>query len=373
MTITRTRLTAPTIQKARVLDVDTRHYVCTIATEFTQKPLTWVTFMTPYLHHSNGEGIFFMPEVGSVCWVCEPSDGGMPFILGWCSVEDENSSHRAQRVDLNPGDIYLGTRDENRIILRRGGVIQIGATPLAQRFYLPVDNIIRDLCENYYLETLAGGLSWSLDLPENIPAGREGHRPGSFQLVAREFSDDPNPIAKLQIGSHTGDEATILSLNLHDSGGSGQKPRVALKISKAGKVAWELKKGASPAEAFWNVEGDFTVNAARDITLAADRNAVLFGKTMATVRGAAVTLEATSGAVAVSSGGGMTVTKSGGGPALTVGSGTAPVLLATQAFMTWLRTHVHLAAVPGGKTGPPDPATAMPPDVSIKSQHIKSS
>jgi hypothetical protein len=297
----------------------------------------------------------------------------MPFILGWCSVEDENSSHRAQRVDLNPGDIYLGTRDENRIILRRGGVIQIGATPLAQRFYLPVDNIIRDLCENYYLETLAGGLSWSLDLPENIPEGKEGHRPGSFQLVAREFSDDPNPIAKLQIGSHSGDEATILSLDLRDSGGSGQQPRVALKISKAGKVAWELKKGAAPAVASWNVEGDFTVNAAQDITLAADRNAILFGKTMATVRGAAVTVEATSGTVAVSSGGGMMVTKSGGGPALTVGSGTEPVLLAPQTFLTWLRTHVHLAAVPGGKTGPPDPAAAMPPDATIKSKHIKSS
>lgn len=373
MPISRLALVSPSIQKARVLDVDTRHYVCTIATEFTQKPLTWVTFMVPYLHHNNGEGVFFMPEVGSVCWVCEPSDGGMPFILGWCSVEDENSSHRAHRLDLNPGDIYLGTRDENRIILRRGGVIQIGATPLAQRFYLPVDNIIRDLCENYYLETLAGGLSWSLDLPENIPEGQEGHRPGAFRLVAREFSDDPNPVAKLQIGSHTPDDATILSLDLHDSGGSGQKPRVALKISKAGKVAWELKKGDTPAVASWNVEGDFTVNAMQDITLAADRNAVLFGKEMATVRGGAVTLEATSGAVAVSSAGGMTVTKSGGGPALTVGAGTVPVLLATPAFLAWLRTHIHSGGVISGMTGPPDPSVAMPPDTTIEAKHIKSS
>src|SRR5258708_39925591 len=109
------------IETARIIDVDVATYTVSIATQFSKKPQNDIGFATPYQHFNNGEGIYFMPEVGSLCWVCFPSDGNRPFVLAWKSASDEGDE-RSKKQDLNPGDIYLGTRDENFLILRRGGI-----------------------------------------------------------------------------------------------------------------------------------------------------------------------------------------------------------------------------------------------------------
>lgn len=358
MALTRLQLQECTIERCRVLDVDTRNYVCTIATEFTQKPLTWVTWMSPYEHYENGEGIYVMPEVGSVAWVVEPSDGSMPFIIGWTSLEDKYASHRARKQDLNPGDIYLGTRDENRIILRRGGVIQIGSTPLAQRIYLPINNIIKDICENYSLQTLAGGLEWSVGITAQ---SRDGKRPTNVTLTARERADDAKPIAQLQIGSHKEGDPTILSLVVNDSGAIGQKPKVSLTLKKTGDVTWTVKKKDAPAQVRWDIEGTFTVKATEDISLEAQKNAKLKGLLQASVEGGIVNVKSTNGAVAVSAQTGMVVTCPGGGTALKVGRATEPVLKAST--LVWLRYHTHTSTTPGNQTGIP---TQPIPDVLSK-------
>ena len=160
-TVTRAAVVPAIIQHARVLDVDIASYTLTIATEFAKKPMSGIPFSSPYQHMNNGEGIYFMPEVGSLCWVCEPSDGGMPFVIAWAPAQDEGD-FKSGKQDLNPGDIYLGTRDENFLILRRGGIVQIGGGPLSQRLYLPVNNTIKDFCENYSLNTVGGDFEWSV-------------------------------------------------------------------------------------------------------------------------------------------------------------------------------------------------------------------
>lgn len=348
MALTRLSLEAATVERCRVLDVDTRNYVCTVATEFTQKPLAWISWTSLYEHYENGEGVYCMPEVGSIAWVVEPSDGSMPFIIGWTAVEDANASHRGRKMDLNPGDIYLGTRDENRIILRRGGVIQIGATPLSQRIYLPINNIIKDLCENYSLQTLAGTFDWSVGIAED---SQDGKRPTKVVLTARERADDAKPVATLQIGSHSDTDPTILSLVLNDSGATGQKPKITLQLKKTGDVTWTVKKQTAPAQVLWDIEGTFTVKATNDISLRSEMNAELVGKLTAKVEGGVVNLASTSGAVAVSAAAGMTVKTPGRGPALTVGAGTEPVL--KSSLLTWLAMHTHTCASPGAQSAKP--------------------
>jgi hypothetical protein len=238
------------IESGTVIDVDISNYTLTVYTQFTSKPLYGLSFAVPYHHYSNGEGIYFMPEVGSICWVAFPSDGMRPFVMSWAPARSKNTdSLKSGRLALNPGDIYLGTRDDNFLILRRGGVVQIGGGPLNQRMYIPLNNTIRDFCENYQLHTLAGDLVWTVLRDEN---STDGKRPSILRLAAREFADDALPIALLEIGSseapnppidssHTGDISNILSLTINASGQEGAAEKIRLNFRKDGSAYWEFQ------------------------------------------------------------------------------------------------------------------------------------
>ena len=258
MSLFRRNLEGATVQRARVLDVNVSTYTLVVQTELTQMTLAGVSFASPYMHPHNGEGIYFMPEVGSICWLIEPSDGGMPFVVGWTSLADQNRSHRNRRLDLNPGDIYLGTRDENHILLRRGGVVEIGATPLAQRLFLPIGNMIKDLCANYSLQTLGGALDWTVGIPEGAS---DGNRPTTFVINAKEKANEEAHVATVQIGSHGDGNPTILSLVLRASGAKGAVAKLTVSGNKSGDVTLDSK-----GKITWTVTGDVKVDA-ENITL----------------------------------------------------------------------------------------------------------
>lgn len=343
MALTHGDLGPVTIQKARVIDVDTRYYTLGVATAYTKKPLMGVPFATPYQHFANGEGIYFMPEVGSVCWLCEPSDGSMPFVLAWGSTQEE-SDYRAMKMSLNPGDIYLGTRDENCIILRRGGIVQLSATPLCQRLFLPINNTINDFCENYGLHTLGGDLEWAVSI---TPETKDGKRPARLLLKAKEFANDPNPVAELEIGSHGEGSDSILSLIVRESGAKGAATKISLSLDKTGNVMWKVAQDVS-----WSVDGQFDLTVKKDLTLHSDTNATLEGQLQANVRGGAVNVVSTSGAVAVQAAAGMVVT-SPMKPAFMSGAGTNPAMMASPSVIAWLMSHAHLSSTPGQPTSPP--------------------
>ena len=331
-TITHAGLRGPHVYRGRVLDVNVRLYTVAVAAEFAKKVLTSISFAVPYSHPSNGEGIYFMPEVGSICWICEPSDGNKPFIIGWGAVPT-NGDYRNNKQKLNPGDIFLGTRDENGIYLRRGGVVQVMGGPLSQRIYLPINNTIKDFCENYGLHTLGGDLEWSIGREEDTT---DGKRPAHLVLTARQFANDQKPIARLEIGSHGGDEETILSLSIADSGDSGQVIKFSLLLDKDGNVKLLAEKAG---DLVFKDKFDLTVD--KDMTLFSQTNATLRGTRQANVEGGVVNVKSTTGVVSVQAQGGMTVKSSGSKPALKVGGGTSPVMLAPAAVLLWLKTHTH--------------------------------
>ena len=338
------------IEHARVLDVDIATYTVTVATEFTKKPLTGLSFATPYQHYSNGEGIYFMPEVGALCWVCAPSDGNMPFIIAFAPGQDE-ADYRSQKQDLNPGDIYLGTRDENFLILRRGGIVQIGGGPLSQRMFIPVNNTIKDFCENYSLNTVGGALEWTVKHPAENTSGSS---PTNLKVSARQNAIDKQPIAFLEIGSHDGDDKTILSLIINASGDKDAAASISLAFDKEGTVTWHFEKDID-----WTVGGAFTLTSEQDMSLTSNNGAV--------------NIESSSGNMTLTGKSGIMIQsdsridiKSAAvvnlGAKVMVKDGAIPVALATP-LLIWLASHTHLCAAPASPSGPPVP----PPPGSIAS------
>jgi hypothetical protein len=187
-----------------------------------------------------------------MCWICQPSDGyaARPFILGFQAPHDEeNESFRCGRQSYNPGDIVIRTRDENFIIVRRGGVVQIGATPTAQRMYIPIQNIIRDFCENYELNTFGGELIWETLRDENTTTGDALTK---FSILAKQKANDPKHIAELTIGSHGEDDPLTMKLVVYTDGTDDREARVTMQVTNEGDVIWDLKK-------------DWTLTAAKEI------------------------------------------------------------------------------------------------------------
>lgn len=342
------RLVSAFVETGQVIDVDIENYTLSVVTQFTQKAMNGISFATPYQHYANGEGIYFMPEVGSLCWVCFPSDGGNPFVLAFAPAVEENGSLRSRKMGLNPGDIYLGTRDENFLILRRGGVVQIGGGPLCQRMFIPVNNIIRDFCENYGLHTPGGDLEWTVDREETTT---DGHRPTRLRLKAREFADDEEPVAVLEIGSHTGNPANILSLVVNASGAKGAAKKISLEFRKDGTADFTFDGDVN-----WTVTENLSIQA-KNLSLSAEQLALLEGANVK-ISGKTGNVELTA-AQLISLMAGSQVTL---GPRVSAGppeGAEFPVMLATPDWLAWLLSHVHPVIAVGSPSGPPIPTTSQ--------------
>lgn len=179
---------AALIVQCRIVDVNLTNWTVDCLSQFDRKRYFSVQLGSPYLHYSSGEGMSVTPEVGAVCMVCIPSDSSPPFVLSFLmphSLVDsgtETSAERSgatryatdatfagNRAQSKPGDITFHTRDGNFLKLHRGGVVQIGATELSQRIFIPMGNLMMDLSGNYAHHNTGGSVLWGIQegLAEN--------------------------------------------------------------------------------------------------------------------------------------------------------------------------------------------------------------
>lgn len=342
------------IFRAQVLNVNARDY--TVDVMFESYPYSShfdIPWLTPYLHQNQGEGVAVMPEVGSTVWVCLPSETGKDaFVLGWTPVQ-ESGTYRAGRELLNPGDIHFKTRDGNFLFLRRGGIVQVGATKVCQRLFIPIRNIIRDFAENYELSTPAGDLTWQVARSEDQG---DGHQACLFTLGCKEFSDDPNnnPLAVLKIGSHGAGNDTILSLETRDKGGGSVK--TSLTISKTGEIKWTVSGDVS-----LNLKGNVTTTIEKKMSVTSTQDMSIESKAQANLKAAAMHLSA----------GGATLDLTGpaalNGAIVNLGDALFPVVVAHPTFVAWVQAVTTLL------TGPPSAIAfkGIIPPVIFQSTKVK--
>lgn len=359
--VAKSNTVAALVHRCRVVTVNTRDYSVDVRAENTPYQTFFdLPFMVPYCNQVQGEGINFMPEVGATCWVCETSsDGQTPFILGWTMVS-ESGSYRGGRELLNPGDLHFSTRDGNFVAIRRGGVVQIGATPICQRVYLPIRNFIQDYAENYQLSTPGGDLTWLVSRAETDGTGKQGTL---WQLSAKEFSDDPNtnPVALLKIGSHGQGDPTILTLDTRASGGGAIQ--TSLKIDKAGNISWRVQQNLT-LTIIGNMLETITGNRVSNVTGNISRTA---GGNITDLATALMTLGGGGG-----SGGQLVLGPSGGafsgGAGLTLDSGAVlAVLRNSPDLVAWMAAVT--AALAGATAGVPV-VTLGPGTLPLPTQHI---
>lgn len=185
------------ILQAKVLNVNMVNWTVDVIAQFDRYHFFDVQVGSPYMHYNNGEGLSIFPEVGAQCMVCIPSDSSPPFVMafimphevvdvaeqdtagnGGTGSRDTNkstsgASFAGGRPRAKPGDIWLRTRDDNFIILHRGGVLQLGATELSQRICIPLNHFMMDISQNYAHHNSGGSVVWGIQegpASSNIPS-----------------------------------------------------------------------------------------------------------------------------------------------------------------------------------------------------------
>lgn len=396
------------IETGVVANINVRNLTIDWVAQYSGRQIPDVQIMTPYLHYNNGEGFTCVPEVGAICAICWPTDDDPPFVLGFLAASElegaeiskfikekmtepgvetegdmdkqntissggstevsENPSDatfRAGRPILNPGDMLWQGRDENFVVLRRGGVLQLGSTNICQRAYIPVLNYIRDFCENYELNTAAGSLSWTVKRQESDTSG---NAPTEYELIAREFAQDKKASIKVLLGSlddavqPPGGDKTYLEVTIAPqqidphSGEVSGKDKFVIRLDKAGNM-YVHQAGTRTEE----IDGDLTVT--------------VKGSETHTVQGSQEVQVDGNQIVAVGqnhelSGVGSTEDWSGnkviGAAQLLLGGQAAsePAVLGGR-LVSWLLAHTHPVA--GALASSVDPATATALNTALSS------
>lgn len=188
----------------RVIDVDEVNWTVDVVSQFDQMRVFNIPVGSPYQHSARGEGMFVMPEVGSKCVVCWPGDSAPPFLLAFVMPhetvpgEEEgaaSASYAGGRSRAKQGDIFLRGRDGNFVTLHRGGVLQIGSTELAQRLYIPINNLVMDFAENYEMHTAGGSIRWGVQDGEG-----EDNLPTQSTQTFRVYANDKKADVRVAMG-----------------------------------------------------------------------------------------------------------------------------------------------------------------------------
>lgn len=190
--------------RAKVLSVDRVKWVATVQGE-NNEMIEGVAVM-PSRISADGGGSYWLPETNSVVWLMYPSSESTPFILGGASLpkqtdegddaEDPND-HRMNRPVINEGDHVLAQEGSAFVILRKGGIVEIGASQTCRRFYIPLQNIIHEFSENLITEG-SWGKTQFLTRREDESHG-EGRSPVEFRMQIRDFAEDA-PIIDVGLG-----------------------------------------------------------------------------------------------------------------------------------------------------------------------------
>jgi len=206
------------IVQGKVVNYNLNNWTIDVQGQFDRTFYKGISVGSPYLHHSNGEGMYVIPEVNATVMVAIPSDTSPPFVVCFVMAPETvdasaadapqgTSSHGAPaanstdasfaggRPPANPGDLWFRTRDDNFIVLRRGGVLQIGSTELAQRIFIPLNNQVIDISQNYEHDNAGGTIAWGIQTGPSIT-----QYPATFMQTLRVFANDAAADIKIASG-----------------------------------------------------------------------------------------------------------------------------------------------------------------------------
>lgn len=294
------------IHEARVVNVNYVNWTVDVQTQFDQKSFFDIQVASPYMHSNYGEGIYVVPEINAKCLVCIPSDGPPPFVLAFImpmeskdvppdqqtssGTASEGATFAGGRQRAKPGDIIIRGHDGNFMILHRGGVLEVGASPAAQRIYIPLQNIITDISQYYEHHNAGGSINWGIS-SSSTEDNPETSYVQTFRLLANEDKADirlcigkvkqPTPEPAGSAGSQSlysdviGDDTVAVELDIAPQGydaGTGA-PEPSAQAGTKLKLVFSNSGGA-----FLRAEGSVGLRVKKKLQIDVDDDVTLNSK-----------------------------------------------------------------------------------------------
>jgi len=136
-----------------------------------------------------GAGFKAGPVDGSEVLVAT-SSLGQHYILAFIQPR-ATAGYQGNREPIKPGDICINTRAGSFMDVLSSGVAQIGASDISKTSYLPEDESIRNICQNFLVATGLGTMSWSFD---------DATKKGSYSVLSRSGSNEDDPAGSMSLG-----------------------------------------------------------------------------------------------------------------------------------------------------------------------------
>jgi hypothetical protein len=251
MAQTRSSLNNVRIEVGRILDVDIENYAVSVRSEHSEQPAHWIPLISPFSEQATGAGMKYQPAVGETVLMLTTSDG-YRCVLGFIPVQ-ENGSLSGGLPPMNGGDFFTINRNGSFIKMHAGGVVEIGATPIASTVYIPIRNLVHTIGENIILDSLAGSLEFSVGREDD---SSKGNSPTNMEIKIKEFSNDTNEITRIKAGN-----GLAFGITVKDSG-NGENIKAVIELTKEGDLKISLTKNMSI-----NIKGKCDVSVTGDINI----------------------------------------------------------------------------------------------------------
>jgi hypothetical protein len=155
---------------------------------------------SPYLHLSNGEGIYVTPEVEAHCLVLTRSaEGQRPIVLSYLPMRDVGGNvddFSNGRGSFPPGSFILQGRDGNFVRLLRGGLLEVGASEGASTQYYPLSDLVRTIAQQHELLVSGSRIRFETRTAE---ASLDGPTGVQIDLQLQQFAEKA-PLIFMQLG-----------------------------------------------------------------------------------------------------------------------------------------------------------------------------
>lgn len=155
-----------------VIGVDFVNYtVDLVAENAARDAIPDVPYASPYISR-DGFGFSFNPGIGDQCYLLESRDGTR-CILAFVTLpatQDGKSSYAGKRRPGNTGDFSINTPEGNFLRVLRGGLVELGASHMCKRAYVPILNLVRDTFVSYNAISPLGEIIWEHTSTDENPA-----------------------------------------------------------------------------------------------------------------------------------------------------------------------------------------------------------
>jgi hypothetical protein len=238
--------------------------------------------------HGEGDYGIVIPRIGA--YVIVGFLNSEAIILGSYPLSNtEGGGGRDNHEALLAGDFCYTSVSGSKLIIRAAGTVEVESTAGCRTWYLPTEDTISTLCQNYELDTAGGYAYWNVDKDSGATV---------FQMKAYESSTpthavdiqyggtDTGAMISLQVGAvdeNLDIPTPALDIQVQSDGSTTVNVgpgKVTITIGASGTLSIMTESNALfdvGGDASFSVSGDATIDATGNCNIAAGGNAVIKG------------------------------------------------------------------------------------------------